>query len=378
MKLTISKESLVEQLSHVAGAVEKKQTSKILENILIQLDEDKLKLVGTDLEIEMSTDLDIQAESTGRITAPARKFLDICKALPNDSFVLLEMVNERLTIKSKRSRFELATLPADEFPILDDIPINQEFNIPENKLKQLFDHVSFSMANQDVRYYLNGLLLDFNSSNLTVVATDGHRLAISTLNSEFVETKSTDKLSIIVPRKGILELSRLLDASSQIPVSVQVSENHIRIIKDNIRFTSKLIDGKYPDYQAAIPSNSTHTLKLQREELRDTLSRVAILSNEKFRGIRITLNKGINNGANNGTMSFHSNNPENESAEEEIDVDFSADELEIGFNVTYLLEAINHLEGDIINFEITSADSSALLYSEDDVDTRYVVMPIRL
>jgi len=370
MKLTISKESLVEQLSHVAGAVEKKQTSKILENVLIQLDQDKLKLVGTDLEIEMSTDLEIQSESTGRITAPARKFLDICKALPNDSFVLLEMVNDRLNIKSKRSRFELATLPADEFPILDDIPINQEFNIPENKLKQLFDHVSFSMANQDVRYYLNGLLLDFNESSLTTVATDGHRLAISTLSSEFVKSKSKEKLSMIVPRKGILELSRLLDASSQIPISIQVSENHIRIIKDNIRFTSKLIDGKYPDYQAAIPSNSKHILKLQREELRDTLSRVAILSNEKFRGIRITLNKG--------TMSFHSNNPENESAEEEIDVDFSADELEIGFNVTYLLEAINHLEGDTINFEITSSDSSALLYSDDDVDTRYVVMPIRL
>ena len=368
MKLTLSKELLLEQLSHVVGAVEKKHTSKILENLLIDVSDNNLKLVGTDLEIEMSANLEIQSEKTGQITAPARKLFDICKSLPADCFILLETENDRLLIKGQRSRFELATLPADEFPLLDDIPIKQEIKIPENKLKFLLEKVSFSMANQDVRYYLNGLLLELNNSKITAVSTDGHRLAVSEFFSD--DLSSEESIKIIVPRKGILELSRLLDPSSELLVTLQISENHIRVNKDNIRFTSKLIDGKYPDYQAAIPSNSIHTIELDREQFRDTLSRVAILSNEKFRGIRLHFK--------NGTMTLHSNNPENESAEEEIDINYSGDSFEIGFNVTYLLEAVNHLEANVINLELSSPDTSALLHSADDSETRYIVMPIRL
>jgi len=375
MKLTISKETLLDQLIHVIGAVEKKHTSKILENILIQVSENNLQLVGTDLEIEMSANLEIQAESSGQITAPARKLFDICKALPADCFILLETDGEndnKLEIKGLRSRFELATLPADEYPLLDDIPIKQEITLPEKSLKHLLEKVSFSMANQDVRYYLNGLLLELNKDNkILAVSTDGHRLAISEFMSDSESTNNTDTdLKIIVPRKGILELSKLLDISSDLPVTLQISDNHIRIHKDNIRFTSKLIDGKYPDYQAAIPSNSSHTIELDRDQFRDTLSRVAILSNEKFRGIRLRLNEGV--------MTLHSNNPENESAEEEIDISYAGELFEIGFNVTYMLEAVNHLEGNIIKLELSTPDSSALLHSEDDPETRYVVMPIRL
>ncbi len=374
MKLTISKESLLDQLVHVIGAVEKKHTSKILENILIQVTENKLQVTGTDLEIEMSADLEIQAESSGQITAPARKLFDICKALPADCFILLETDGEnKLQIKGLRSRFELATLPADEYPLLDDIPIKQEVTLPEKSLKHLLEKVSFSMANQDVRYYLNGLLLEINKENkILAVSTDGHRLAVSefmTGDAGVNNTNDTD-LKIIVPRKGILELSKLLENSSELPVTLQISDNHIRVHKDNIRFTSKLIDGKYPDYQAAIPSNSSHTIELDREQFRDTLSRVAILSNEKFRGIRLRLNEGV--------MTLHSNNPENESAEEEIDITYTGELFEIGFNVTYMLEAVNHLEGNIIKLELSTPDSSALLHSDDDPETRYVVMPIRL
>ena len=368
MKLTISKETLLEQLTHVIGAVEKKHTSKILENILFQVSENQLKLVGTDLEIEMSAILETQAEITGQITVPARKLFEICKALPSDCFILFETDGERLNIKGLRSRFELATLPAEEYPLLDDIPIQNEISIPEKNLKNLMEKVSFSMANQDVRYYLNGLLLELTETKLVAVSTDGHRLAVSEFS---FDTKNTEKpLKIIVPRKGILELTRLLDGSSELPVVLQISDNHIRVNKDNIRFTSKLIDGKYPDYQAAIPSNSSHTIELDREQFRDTLARVAILSNEKFRGIRLKLQNGI--------MTLHSNNPENESAEEEIDINYSGESFEIGFNVTYLLEAVNHLEGDIVKLELSSPDSSALLHSADDIQTRYVVMPIRL
>ena len=368
MKLTISRESLLEQLIHVIGAVEKKNTSKILENVFIQVSEDKLQLIGTDLEIEMSASLNVQPDATGQITAPARKLYDICKALPQNCFILLETDdNQRLHITGLRSRFELSTLPADEYPILDDIPIKQEVSISESNLKKLLESVSFSMANQDVRYYLNGLLLEFSDDKILAVSTDGHRLAVSEYNSE---EDSLDSLKIIVPRKGILELSRLLDSASESEVTLQLSDNHIRIQKEGIRFTSKLIDGKYPDYQAAIPSNSKFTLNLHREQFRDTLARVAILSNEKFRGIRI--------GLKNSTMTLHSNNPENESAEEEIDIEYNGEEFEIGFNVSYLLEAVNHLDSEIITLELSSPDTSALLHAVDNSDTRYVVMPIRL
>ena len=368
MKLTISKETLLDQLTHVVGAVEKKHTSKILENILIQVSENKLTLVGTDLEIEMSAQLDIQAEEAGQITAPARKLFDICKALPPNCFILFETEGERLHIKGLRSKFELSTLPAEEYPLLDDIPIQNEITLPEKDLKLLMEKVSFSMANQDVRYYLNGLLFELSDNKLLAVSTDGHRLAVSEFIVENLNLESS--LKIIVPRKGILELTRLLDITSEIPVALQISDNHIRVNKDNIRFTSKLIDGKYPDYQAAIPANSQHTIELDREQFRDTLSRVAILSNEKFRGIRLRLENGV--------MTLHSNNPENESAEEEIDINYSGELFEIGFNVTYLLEAVNHLGGKTVNLELSSPDSSALLHSSDDMLTRYVVMPIRL
>jgi len=368
MKLTISKETLLEQLSYVVGAVEKKHTSKILENVLIQVSEDSLQMVGTDLEIEMSSQLNIQAESTGTLTAPARKLFDICKALPNNSFILLEAKENRLFIKGARSRFELATLPADDFPLLDDIPIKQEVTIPENKLKYLMEKVSFSMANQDVRYYLNGLLFEFRNESIIAVSTDGHRLALSEYSLDNVS--SNPDFNIIVPRKGILELSRLLDSSSEIPLTLQISDNHIRVFKDKIRFTSKLIDGKYPDYKAAVPSKSKYSIEFDRDLFRDTLSRVAILSNEKFKGIRLGFKQGL--------LSLHSNNPDNETAEEEIDIEFSGEPFEIGFNVTYLLEAVNHLEGDTLFLSLSSPDTSALLHSKDDMNTHYVVMPIRL
>lgn len=369
MKLTISKDTLFDLLNHVIGAVEKKHTSKILENVLIEVSDTSIKIVGTDLEIEMSARQDIQAESSGKITAPARKLFDICKALPSDSFILLETNDNRLNIKGVRSKFELVTLPADEYPLLDDIPINHEIQIAENQLKNIFERVSFSMANQDVRYYLNGLLLEINSTKIIAVSTDGHRLAVSQLALDN-EQAGVDDIKIIVPRKGILELTRLLDSTSNLPVTLQISDNHIRVNKGNIRFTSKLIDGKYPDYQAAIPNNCTHIIELDRNQFKDTLARVAILSNEKFRGIRLRLDNGV--------MTLHSNNPDNESAEEEIDIAYTDEPFEIGFNVTYLLEAVNHLDSEGIFLELSSPDSSALLHSTNNSDTRYIVMPIRL
>lgn len=370
MKFTVSRDTLVELLTNVVGAVEKKHTSKILENVLLSVYNDQLRLVGTDLEIELSASINIQVDREGAITAPARKLLDITKALPADSFILIEqdLESSRLLIKGGRSRFELATLPAEDFPELDEIPLETEITITESQFKRLLDKTSFCMANQDVRYYLNGLLLDIEAGAINTVSTDGHRLALCEFKDEAINVN--ERSSIIVPRKGALELSRILESSADVSVKVQMSGNHIRVEKDNVRFTSKLIDGKYPDYQAAVPSSTTISIQLDRIVFRDTLARVAILSNEKFRGIRLRLCEGV--------MTLMSNNPEQESAEEEIDINYSGDVFEIGFNVSYVLEAVNHLEGEMIDFNFTSSAASALLSSAEDSGVRYVVMPVRL
>jgi DNA polymerase-3 subunit beta len=373
MKLTISRDILLNQLSNVIGAIEKKHTKKILENIYLSMQNDVLQVVGTDLEIELSSQTQIICDEQGIITTTAWKILEICKALPTDSFVTLETNEQRLYLGVNRSNFELSTLPADEYPLLDDINFSDEVIIRENVLKSLLDATAFSMANQDVRYYLNGLLLDVNNGLIKAVTTDGHRLAISEYQRDDNNDSDTSK-SIIIPRKGVLELSRLLDASSEISLSLYLSDNHIRIQKEDIRFTSKLIDGKYPDYQAAIPAASSYQIELERTFFKDTLSRVAILSNEKFRGIRLSFDNGI--------MKLHSTNPEKESATEEIDIDYSGELLEIGFNVSYLLDAINHIDADTIILHLSNPDSSVLITAggveSDSIATKYVVMPIRL
>lgn len=370
MKFTVARDTLVELLANVVGAVEKKHTTKILENVLLSVENERLRLVGTDLEIELSASINIQVDREGAVTAPARKLLDITKALPSDSFILVEQDenSSRLLIKGGRSRFELATLPAEDFPELDEIPLSSELVLMESQFKRLLDKTAFCMANQDVRYYLNGLLLDIATGVVSSVSTDGHRLALADCRDESIAI--AERVGIIVPRKGALELSRILESSSDVSVRVQLSENHIRVEKDNVRFTSKLIDGKYPDYKAAVPGNTTLKIQLDRMVFRDTLARVAILSNEKFRGIRLRLTDGL--------LTLMSNNPEQESAEEEIDVNYSGEVFEIGFNVNYLLEAVNHLDGETVNFNFTSSAASALLSSDDDDGVRYVVMPVRL
>lgn len=373
MKLTISRDILLNQLSNVIGAIEKKHTKKILENIYLSMQNDVLQVVGTDLEIELSSQTQIISDEQGVITTTAWKILEICKALPTDSFVTLETNEHRLYLGVNRSNFELSTLSADDYPLLDDIHFSDEIVIRENVLKSLLDATAFSMANQDVRYYLNGLLLDVDKGLIKAVTTDGHRLAISEYQRDDSNDSETSK-RIIIPRKGVLELSKLLDARSEISLSLYLSDNHIRIQKEDIRFTSKLIDGKYPDYQAAIPVASSYQIELERTLFKDTLSRVAILSNEKFRGIRLSFDNGI--------MKLHSTNPEKESATEEIDIDYSGELLEIGFNVSYLLDAINHIDADSIILHLSNPDSSVLITSggveSDSIATKYVVMPIRL
>ncbi len=307
--------------------------------------------------------------SDGAITLPARKFADICKSLPAESIVNIEVQEDnRARITSGRSRFELATLPASEFPDLEDIGDMHSFELPENQLRRLLDSTAFAMANQDVRYYLNGMLLEVNPDSVRTVSTDGHRLALCFYNEAVKGV--TDSRQLIIPRKGVLELTRLLRSDSQVPVQVQASQNHFRVQLDNLRFTTKLVDGRYPDYRSAVPGGGQIQVDIDRKAFKDMLSRVAILSNEKFRGVRLSLSDNL--------LQVQAHNPEQEVATDELDVAYTGNDFSIGFNVTYLLDAVNHLSGETLRLYCNSPESSALVTDPEDDSIRNVVMPIRL
>lgn len=369
MRLTQTREHLLESLQATLGAIEKRHTAPILENVLLRIEDNKILLRGTDLELEISVHAPVMDGANGEITLPARKFADICKSLPPESIINLEVqADNRARITSGRSRFELATLPASEFPELDDIGEVQTFELPENILKHLLERTAFAMANQDVRYYLNGMLMEVTSEGIRTVSTDGHRLALCFHSAQENSNNKTQQL--IIPRKGVLELARLLRSDSQVPVQVQTSQNHLRVQLDNLRFTSKLIDGRYPDYRAAIPGDGQIQVDIDRKTFKEMLGRVAILSNEKFRGVRLTLSENL--------LEVQAHNPEQEMASDELDVSYSGAEFSIGFNVTYLLDAVNHLQGDTLRLFCNSPESSALMTDPDDDSVRNVIMPIRL
>lgn len=369
MKLTQTREALLESLQATLGAIEKRHTLPILENVLLSTDGTQSYWRGTDMELEIATSKPVIDASEGSITLPARKLADICKALPADSLIAIDLQeNGRALVSSGRSRFELATLPASEFPDLDDIGETHSLTLPENELKSLLDSTAFAMANQDVRYYLNGLLLELSPEHIRTVSTDGHRLSLYTLTH--LETGVTETTQVIIPRKGVLELSRLLRSDSKVDLAIQISQNHLRVQVDNLRFTTKLVDGRYPDYQAAVPAKGQISVDIDRKAFKDMLTRVAILSNEKFRGVRLHLHDNV--------LKVQSNNPEQETAEDALDVVYQGDDFSIGFNVTYLLDAINHLEHDSLTLQLNSPESSALVTDPQNEAVRNVIMPIRL
>ncbi len=367
MKLTINRESLLPVLERATGVVEQKSTTPVLSNVLLSASDKGLRITGTDLDTEISGTIDNTGiESSGSTTVSAKKLIDICKSLATDSIIEIELNNGTLSLSSGRSVFNLATLPADDFPVLDDISFATTMPFIENEFLNLINQTSYAMAQHDVRYYLNGMFMQTSNDKLTTVATDGHRLACCSL----AMNNQDDDISIIIPRKGINELSRLLHSDTSTSIELQLSDNHIRLQKDNIRFTSKLIDGKYPDYQAAIPQSTLHTIELDRMQIKDTLSRVAILSNEKFRGVLLKLSSGL--------LTIKSDNPDRETAEDSIDINYSGEDFEVGFNVNYLLDAINNLSGETISFSLNSVESSTLIQSLDNPNSISVVMPVRL
>lgn len=366
MKFEISRDALLKPIQAVIGVVERRQTMPILSNLLIAADGNRLTLTGTDLEVELTAGTELSCEDTGEVTVPGRKLLDICRALPEGATVTIQLDKEKLQVHSGRSRFSLTTLPAAEFPVIDDIKVQNRFLIPQKQLRELLDRTHFSMAQQDVRYYLNGLLLEMDGNRLRAVATDGHRLAMCDVAADLGEAPAQQ---VIVPRKGILELQRLL-GDSETAAQIETGSNHIRVSMGDLRFTSKLIDGRFPDYDRVVPKGGDKTVRADRQLMRDSLGRAAILSNEKYKGVRLQLTDQ--------RVRIQAHNPEQEEAEDEFEADYSGEELEIGFNVVYLLDALGALDSEDVLFQLSDANSSCLILDPASEAHRYVVMPMRL
>ncbi len=366
MKISISRDAILNPLQMVNSVIERRQTLPILSNVLISVKDNTLSLTGTDLEVEIINKCNIENNEEGDTTLPARKLLDICKALPENSNIEIQIDQERAILKSGRSRFTLSTLAASEFPSIDALISPFEFNISQKIFKKLIDQTQFCMAQQDVRYYLNGLMFELSENQLIAVATDGHRLAFCQAE---VSLNPGETRQVIIPRKAVNEISRLLEDSDE-EIKISLSENHIRIDFTDVIFTSKLIDGKFPDYQQVIPQKCDNEIKSARDNLYQAFHRTSVLSNEKYRGMRLELSEN--------QLKATVHNPEQDEAEEVIEVSYSGDEFEIGFNVAYLLDALSTIKSDEVVMQLTDSNHSCLLFGTDDVDSKYVVMPMRL
>jgi len=366
MRFTLQREAFLKPLAQVVNVVERRQTLPVLANFLVQVQGGQLSLTGTDLEVEMVSRIAVEDAQDGETTIPARKLFEIIRALPDGSRITVSQTSDKITVQAGRSRFTLATLPANDFPSVDEVEATERVVVPEAALKELIERTAFAMAQQDVRYYLNGLLFDLRDSILRCVATDGHRLALC---ETALENDNGAKRQIIVPRKGVTELQRLLEGGER-EVELEVGRSHVRMKRDDVTFTSKLIDGRFPDYEAVIPIGADREVKVERETLRASLQRAAILSNEKYRGVRVEVTPG--------QLKISAHNPEQEEAQEEIEADTVVSDLAIGFNVNYLLDALSALRDEHVVIQLRDSNSSALVREASSEKSRHVVMPLRL
>ncbi|MFL0811196.1 MAG: DNA polymerase III subunit beta [Agarilytica sp.] len=367
MRFSVSREALLKPLQLVTGVVERRQTLPVLANVLLVLENNQLSLTGTDLEVEIVGRLSLEGECLeGEITVPAKKLLDICKSLPEGSVVEFSQDEQKAVVKSGRSRFSLSTLPANDFPAVEEGNKDLSFTCPQKSLKELIEKTSFAMAQQDVRYYLNGMLWEIRPQEMRVVTTDGHRLAMCTkdIGAEVSEVRQS-----IIPRKGVIELSRLLEENDD-DVEIIMGASHVRAITEGFTFTSKLVDGKFPDYERVLPKGGDKLVIGDRAELKSAFARTSILSNEKYRGVRLLLETG--------TLTVVANNPEQEEAEDQVAVDYTGDSLEVGFNVSYLQDVANVINTDNLKITLSDSNSSALIEAPEGSDAVYVVMPMRL
>lgn len=365
--LKTKQETLLSALQSVAGIVERRHTLPILSNVLIQKNGAQFQLTTSDLEIQIRTKLQLEGdEGSFTTTIGARKLIDILRSMPSDQAISLESNQNKVILKGGKSRFTLQTLPAEDFPLVQEsASFGPVFSIPQKTLKELLQQVSFAMAVHDIRYYLNGILFVVEGKQLSLVATDGHRLAFSSalLNVEL------PRQEVILPRKTVIEMQRLLNKDSGM-IEMQFSNNQAKFSFDQMEFVTKLVEGKFPDYNRVIPKNHTNIINLGRTSLLSSLQRTAILTSDKFKGVKLNIEPGV--------LRVASNNSEQEEAVDELDIDYNGDSIEIGFNVTYLIDALSNMEQEMVKIELSDSNSSALLTIPDNLDFKYVVMPMRI
>jgi DNA polymerase III subunit beta len=367
MKIQISKDILLPVLQSSNTFVERKQSQSILGSLLFVAEAEYLQITATDLEVELISKVTSSALELGRIVLPARKLLDICRALPNGASIVIEDMKTQVKLTSGRSKFSLQKMAPEEYPTTSLITPILKFKMKKNVLIELFEETTFSMASQDVRHFLNGLLIEFSAKQIRAVATDGHRLALSEKEAAI---EIIEDLSVIVPRKGILELLRLLQNTEEEDLEVQINKSNLSVNIGNQRMKTKLLEGNFPDYKRVIPPDADNFILANREELKGVLTRTSILSNEKFRGIRLNLAKNV--------IVAVAHNPEKEEAEEELSIEYEGADLDVGFNVAYLLDVLGIIRSDTVRLDIIDGDHSCLLRDPENLTTQYVVMPMRL
>lgn len=365
--LKAPQEKLLGALQAVSGIVERRHTLPILANVLMRKSGESIEFTTSDLEIQVRTSAVLGGdEGTLSTTVGSRKMIDILKSLPSDQIVTLSSSGNKLTLQAGKSRFTMQTLPADDFPLVNEaVDFGPAFGVPQKVLKSLIDQVHFAMAVHDIRYYLNGILFVAEGHTLTLVATDGHRLGLAqaTLETEI------PKQEVILPRKTVLELARLLGNVDE-PIEMRFAGNQAKFSFAGLEFVTKLVEGKFPDYNRVIPKNHKNAVILGRAPLLSSLQRAAILTSEKFKGVRVNLEPGA--------LRIASSNAEQEEAKEELEIDYAGDTIEIGFNVTYLMDALNNIDQDMVRIELQDGNSSALITVPEQPGFKYVVMPMRI
>tara|TARA_A100000164_G_scaffold377922_1_gene418324 strand:+ start:168 stop:1280 length:1113 start_codon:yes stop_codon:yes gene_type:complete len=370
MKLIITKENLIKALQKIIGVVEKRQTMPILSHVLIRKNEESCEVVASDLEVQLTSDLSLEDGSNfvEDLTIPGRKLFDIGKGLPDDAILEIEKEDEgKLKIKSKKSKFILSALDAKTFPLMESEEENSvNFSLKSNDFKDIVQKTSFAMAQQDVRYYLNGLYMFLSSEDVFGVATDGHRLAKAGVTTQL---GLQDNVSAIIPRKGVIEIDKQLEETDQ-ELKVTISKNHLQVVSKSSQAISKLIDGKFPDYEKVIPADADKQVLVDCKSFKEALIRVSILSNDRFRGVRLSF---VEN-----EIKVSANNPEKEEASDDIKAEYSGEPIEVGFNVNYLIDVLNVIKTKKVQIKLKDANSSALLSPENDSSASYVVMPLRL
>jgi len=365
--LKATQEKVLSALQSVAGIVERRHTLPILANVMIRKTGSQIQLTTSDLEIQIRTSAVLDGDAGNfTTTVGARKLIDILRTMPSDQSVSLESSQNKLILKGGKSRFTLQSLPAEDFPLVQEAAnFGPVFSVPQKTLKALLSQVSFAMAVHDIRYYLNGILFVAEGKQLSLVATDGHRLAFSSATLDV----EVPRQEVILPRKTVLEMQRLL-SDKEGAIEMQFAGNQAKFSFEGMEFVTKLVEGKFPDYNRVIPKNHKNIITLGRTTLLASLQRTAILTSEKFKGVRLNIEPG--------TLRVASNNAEQEEAVDELDIDYAGDAIEIGFNVTYLIDALTNMAQDMVKIELADSNSSALLTIPDVAAFKYVVMPMRI